>query len=208
VKVRHYYHVFAGGAWSAPVRDHFTALGRAGLDDMALTVSLVGRDRDRVMARERIVQLCGKWSLPEPEAWIEEEDGWEQVTLSAIHADVRDARLVPGECAVLYMHTKGAYRDTDDNASWRRSMTSKIVPSWEDCVRLLEDHDAVGCHWVRAPEWPEQPPFFAGNFWWSRASYLRTLPPPDTESRWKAETWVSLGNPVIHDMLPEWPAYG
>jgi hypothetical protein len=61
---------------------------------------------------------------------------------------------------------------------------------------------------VKSPEWPEQVPFFAGNFWWARASYLRTLEPPLEESRWQAETWVSLGEPKVYDVLPGWPNYG
>jgi hypothetical protein len=66
----------------------------------------------------------------------------------------------------------------------------------------------VGCHWIRNPEWPEQGPFFAGNFWWARSGYLRMLPEPLNETRWQAETWITLGSPRIRDMLPEWPTYG
>lgn len=205
MKVRHYYHCFAAGAWAEPARDHFTALARSGLDDIALTVGLVGADRDRAVARDRITELCAKWALPVP-AWTEAEAGWEQVTLSAIH---RDAQGIPGEFAVLYMHTKGAARNLDSSASWRRSMTKALTADWEAHVARLEGgYDAVGCHWVKAPEWPEQEPFFAGNFWWARASYLRTLEPPLNETRWQAETWVSLGKPRIFDALPGWPNYG
>lgn len=210
MKVHHYYHCYAAGAWSAPVRDHFTALGRAGLDDAAMTVGLVGPPRDRQAARERIEDMCRKWALAFPVAWAEEDEGWEQVTLLRLYADLRDPRVFPpGEdAAVLYMHTKGASRDLDSSAAWRRSMTQALVSNWRQCTRLLWKHDAVGCHWVKAPEWPEQEPFFAGNFWWARASYLRTLEAPLTESRWQPETWVSLGKPKIHDMLPGWPDYG
>lgn len=206
MKIRHYYHCYAAGAWSAPVRDHFTALGRAGLDDMALTVGLVGPAQDRLTARERVTELCAKWALPQPEAWPEEDEGWEQVTLQRLWQDVQE---IPGEYGVLYMHTKGAARNLDSSAAWRRSMTQALVSKWEECTGWLEGgYDAVGCHWVKAPEWPEQEPFFAGNFWWARASYLRTLDPPLNETRWQSETWISLGKPRIHDMLPGWPNYG
>lgn len=206
MKVRHYFHCYAAGAWSGPVRDHFTALGRAGLDDTRTTVGLVGPEADRRMARERVTELCAKWALPVPSDWLEEEDGWEQVTLLRLHEDLH---ADDDDYAVLYMHTKGAANDLDSSAAWRRSMTRALVGSWEECTGYLErGYDAVGCHWVKSPEWPEQAPFFAGNFWWARASYLRTLDKPLNETRWQAETWVSLGEPQVHDMLPGWPNYG
>lgn len=188
------------------MRDHFTALGRAGLDDTELTVGLIGPEADRRMARERIEDMCRKWALFFPGAWPEADFGWEQLTLQAVWEDARNSA---DEYAVLYMHTKGAANDLDSSAAWRRSMTRALVTDWEAHVARLEDgYDAVGSHWVKAPEWPEQEPFFAGNFWWSKASYLRTLEPPLNETRWQAETWLSLGKPKVHDLMPWWPNYG
>lgn len=209
--IRHYYHCYAAGAWSAPVRDHWAALGRSGLEDMTTVVGLVGPEHDRKMARERITLLSEKWVLPQPSRWAEAAEGHEQVTMSQIHADVHG---IPGEYAVLYMHDKGSFRDTDDNAMWRRSVTRRLVGEWERCAELLEDHDIVGCHWMEQfGDW-----FFAGTFWWARASYLRLLPPPEDEDRWSPEVWVSQGAcparagdlpfPKIYDMLPGRPVYG
>lgn len=209
MRIRHYYHVYAAGAWAAPLRDHCAALGRAGLDT-EMTVGLVGPEQDRQRCREMTGLYLKKWGLPAPVAWLEADEAHEQLTLQQIHNDVHQ---IPGEFAVLYMHAKGAYRDTDANAAWRRSMTAQLVPGWERCVQLLADHDAVGCHWINQfGDW-----FFAGNFWWARASHLRRLPPPENENRWTAEVWVSLGAcparagdlpaPVIHDLLPGYPAY-
>lgn len=208
--VRHYYHVYAAGAWAAPVRDHFTALGRAGLDDMNMTVGLIGPEEDRARAREAIILHSQRWAIPGPARWLEAEQGHEQLTLQQIHQDVHQ---IPGEFAVLYMHTKGAYRDTDGNAAWRRSMTKQLAGRWEHCTELLAECDVVGCHWITQ----NGDRFFAGNFWWARASHLRQLPLPENKTRWTAEVWVSLGAcparagdlpvPVIHDLLPGYPAY-
>lgn len=180
-----------------------------------VTVGLVGPEADRQAARERITHLCQQFALPEPAHWAEADEGWEQLTLQAIH---RDVHRVPGEYAVLYMHTKGAARDLDSQVAWRRSMTRALVGQWGECAARLEDgHDVVGCHWTRSLDWPEQGPFFAGNFWLARASYLRRLPPPENKNRWQAETWVTLGArkghedlplPRTHDMLPGYPVYG
>lgn len=211
MEIRHYYHCFAGGAWSPPVRDHYTALGRAGLDDMVTTIGLIGPEHDRRMAREMIDYRSGKWVLPKPARWLEASEGHEQLTLQQIHIDVHN---IPGEYAVLYAHSKGAYDDSDANAAWRRSMTARVVGQWERCVELLEEgYDCVGCHWVKAEdyrsgdEFKGEPPFFAGNFWWAKSSFLRTLPPPDNKNRWAAEMWLSSGEPKVFDLLPGWPDY-
>lgn len=212
MKIRHYYHCYAAGAWSAPVRDHLTALGRAGLDDMAMTVGLAGPQRDRQVAREMITLRCQRWSLPEPVRWIEADEGWEQVTLRVIR---EDALATTGDYEVLYAHTKGAHDDSDMNAAWRRSMTRKLVYGWEECTELLAGgYDTAGCHLLTPEGYRDHHPrmnyrsmVYGGNFWWARASYLRTLPLPGSENRHQGEEWIGLGHPKAADLLPGWPDY-
>ncbi len=207
--VRHYYHVFAAGAWSLPLREHVRALGRADFrGDM--TVGLVGPAEDRARARDLILIRLHEQPLPGPVAWAEADEGFEQVTLRQVHRDVQET---PGEYAVLYTHTKGALYNTPWNRAWRRSMTQHVVSGWRDCVQLLDDSDAVGCHWLTRDSHHDPQaghfvttPFFGGNFWMARASYLRTLPPPQDEHRHQAEEWIGLGNPRVHDLLPGWPS--
>lgn len=205
--VRHYYHVYAAGAWTRPVNEHMMALGQAALRDMGMTVGLVGPEQDCHAAKVAVQMLAAAQDLHVPVMhWLEQEKGWEQVTLLQLY---RDLHASTDDYAVLYMHTKGAYRDLEGNRLWRRAMTRALVGRWEDCLeRLDEGFDAVGCHWMRNPEFPEQVPFFAGNFWWAKASYLRTLPEPLNETRWQPEVWVSLGDPRPYDMLPGYPSYG
>lgn len=203
--IRHYYHVFAGGAWSAPARRHLMAMGRYRLET-DMTVGLVGMPGDRKAAREMITLRAQERSLPAPAHWLEAKDGWEQLTLRRLHDDVRE---IPGDYPVLYAHTKGADVISEFNALWSQGMTRELVGEWRRCTELLADYDMVGCHWIQAPEkeHPGQPMIFAGNFWWATAAYLRTLPPPETKTRWDAEDWVSQGDPKVYDMLPDWPEY-
>lgn len=204
--IRHYYHIYAAGAWAEPVRDHLTALGRGGLDDTATTVGMIGSETDCRRCREMFLLRSRNWDLPEPVRWLEAQEGWEQLTLQQLHQDVH---AIPGEFAVLYMHAKGSARNTDGNAAWRRAMTRQLVRKWEDCVELLDQgYDAVGCHWseVKIPGQPTRTTF-AGNFWWATASYLRQLPAPENKTRWTAETWISLADPKVHDVLPGLPEY-
>lgn len=198
---RHYFHVYAAGAWECPVREHIAALAEAGLR-ADTTIGLVGTPGERHKAREVIGDALADVGLPAPAGWVEADEGWEQVTLQQIHLDVQK---IPGEYPVLYAHTKGASDDTALNAAWRRAMTRELVGGWQHCTALLADgYDTAGCHWVSAGG----PSFYGGNFWWATAEYLRRLPAPDSENRWRAETWVSSdSSPRVADLKPGWPRY-
>lgn len=82
---------------------------------------------------------------------------------------------------VLYLHSKGAGREdleSQVNVSfWRRYMEEFVVWRWRDCVLALDGCDACGVDMNWNP-WPH----FAGNFWWAKAGFLRTLPDPITLS--------------------------
>lgn len=201
--VRHYYHVYAAGAWIRPAQEHVTALALSGLR-APMVIGLVGAPGGRLQAREMLTAMLSEAGLPAPERWAEADEGWEQVTLAEVHADVH---RTPAEFAVMYAHAKGSANPSPLNAAWRRSMTRHVACDWEECAGLLEDgYDTAGCHWVTAQR--STTAFYAGNFWWARASYLRTLPPPPNESRWQAETWVSSATgPKAADLLPGWPRY-
>lgn len=207
MEVRHYYHIYAAGAWAPPVREHFAALGEVGFDG-DITIGLVGPEEDRKMCREMTEMHLRSHGLPAA-TWVEDRDGWEQVTLRQIY---RDVHVLRGDFAVLYAHTKGARDDSDWNALWRRSMQRHVVSGWSACAKLLDGgYDAAGCHWLtpekhnNPPDYPVNSPFFGGNYWMARASYLRTLPPPGTEYRHQAEEWVGRKQPLVYDLLPGWP---
>lgn len=187
MRVLHYYHCYAAGSWDVPVREHIEALGRAELCDIDMTVGLIGPAGRRQEAREAIIAGMREQGLPGPVRWVEADAGWEQLTLQAIHDDVRD---IPGDYAVMYAHTKGAHDTSDNNQIWRRAMTRHVVGDWKFCAGLLEaGYDAAGCHWmIQNGHW-----FFAGNFWWCSASHLRQLPAPENENRYSAEYWISQG---------------
>jgi hypothetical protein len=115
--------------------------------------------------------------------------------------------------AIVYAHTKGASQPTEFNDRWRHSMTHHVVEGWEHCRSVLEEgYDAVGCHWLHPDAFGESTmgavPFFGGNFWMARCSYLATLPPVSTDDRWASERWIGLGQPRIVDLAPGWPGDG
>lgn len=68
---------------------------------------------------------------------------------------------------------------------------------WKVAVNSLHQYDTYGCY--RLPPPPMAYYLYAGNFWWARSSYLRTLPPFDHSrmagDRFFAEEWLYRGNP-------------
>lgn len=198
-EICHFYHLWADGQWEIPAAQHFAALDAAGFCGR-VAVGLVGSVENRSRARS--------WLDAEPgipwECAVEADAGWEQVTLRKLAAWTREHR----SAAVLYAHGKGSYGRSEINEMWRRSMTSHVVGRWRECVELLKKYDATGCHWLTPEVYPDQvtTPFFGGNFWWARASYLAALPACGVQSRWDAEAWIGLGYPKVHDLLPGWPS--
>ena len=120
---------------------------------------------------------------------------------------------------VCYLHTKGATRDDALRPEWRRCMTRHVIWNWTRCVADLEAGcDAVGCHWLTPERFgkallPTITPYFGGNFYWAKASFLLTLPQlkDDDASRadfYLPERWIGEGprRPVVRYYHPEWPS--
>lgn len=192
----HYYHIYADGLWRVPLAEHVDAIRR--INDVVFTqVGIVGDPANRA---EVIEQIPGSWVIADVS-----DQGWEQVTLEALH---RELRHIDGP--VLYAHTKGAANASAVNAVWRGCMTRNVVRRWGEAIRDLEHADLVGAHWLTPAAHPGKvgTPYFGGNFWWARPDYLAGLPAPSNETRYHAEAWVGQNNPVVVDRVPGWPGIG
>mgnify|MGYP003353357942 FL=1 len=75
---------------------------------------------------------------------------------------------------ICYIHLKGLLRYGDPNVGdWREFMNWATIEKWKDNVEALDEGaDAVGTNYNTAP-WPH----FAGNFWWAKSDYIKTLDP-------------------------------
>jgi len=94
------------------------------------------------------------------------------------------------EIYVYYCHTKGAsYQQNLKSDVWRRVMAEAILEKgWRDCVKQL-DAGANTCGIMRNNR------HYAGNFWWAKASYIRTLKKPlRSSNRFIHETWLDIDN--------------
>ena len=117
------------------------------------------------------------------------------------------------EFYICYFHLKGLSRPQDATAiDWRTYLNYWTIDQWEENVAQLDKGmDTVGVDFIEAP-WPH----YSGNFWWSRASYIRKLEPlthpkdlpwgqpsklidarlDDGNFRFEHEAWIGSGQPV------------
>lgn len=130
-------------------------------------------------------------------------------------------KTLDGEAYLLYTHAKGCTHPDGDylRTRWRSCMMRNLVHNWRTCIIDLDKgYESVGCHFMQPPATPPKQYIFGGNFWWSRASYLRTLPSvmererikisglDSLESRFESEVWLGNGPrpPRIKDYHPNW----
>lgn len=125
------------------------------------------------------------------------------------------------EAYVLYFHAKGCTHPEGDyvRTRWRGCMQKTVVNNWRQCVADLDGgYEAVGVHYMFPPATPAGQFIFAGNFWWSKASFLRTLPSimardrikgsgvDSIDSRYESEVWIGNGTrpPRVKDYHWGW----
>jgi hypothetical protein len=194
----HFYHVWADGAWQAPVAEHLAALDEYGLSG-ALDYKAAGIVGSPANCQAAIEALGTGWQVA-----VTAGTGAEEVTLAKLHA------FAALDGKVLYAHTKGAYRAAPSSILWRRRMTEHAVGMWKRCVATLDDGcDCAGPHWITPDRFDVPAPFFAGNFWWATCQFLRRLPAPGGEDRYAAERWIGQTEvPKVLNLLPTWPTDG
>lgn len=121
---------------------------------------------------------------------------------------------------ILYFHAKGSSKknQTDHITNWRNCMMKHLVTNWWRCVSDLDvGFESAGCHWMTHQADGTQS-IWAGNFWWAKASFLRTLPSmmlrerikmsgiKSLDSRYESEVWIGYGPrlPRIKDYHHGW----
>ena len=206
VKKAHWYHVYASGNWKYIYDLHATALRDGGLAEELgdqLYLGIVGTEEERQECKEHVAASGLPFTV------VAEQDlGWEQVTQNALYNHISSFEE---ESYVLYSHTKGAtYGEGEVNSSnWRAAMTYWNVVRWKTVEEYLDNGcQLAGCHWQKGA--PLQPSYFAGTFWWAKASTLRAIPPPRQDSRWDAETWIGVAPWILPglqlvDLFPTGP---
>jgi hypothetical protein len=109
---------------------------------------------------------------------------------------------------VYYFHTKGIsyqketskeYPSKDflqlkrNTHAWRCMMEYFIFEHYNDAFKALQNYDAYGSYYRNPIVPPYHYRYFAGNFWWSKSCYIKTLPPITKAmrtNRFLAENWL------------------
>jgi len=75
---------------------------------------------------------------------------------------------------ILYLHTKGASKQDNQNViSWRQLMHYFNIEKCKNIFKIFEktSYNTYGVLLGTAGKWK----LYSGNFWWARASYLKTI---------------------------------
>lgn len=189
VSVAHVYHVYVNGNWIDPVREHVLAMTRAELwRHCRIYIGFVGNKPERQRAADYITKFFSFATI------VETDSGWEQETMRHIPEIAKD------HSQLFYAHTKGAVMTSENQHSWRQTMTYYNVLQWRTMLSELQHHDLAGIWWI--PKEVHPAPHFQGNFWWANTNYLLTLPEIENSNRWQAELWVGQQQPNIYDAYP------
>ena len=102
---------------------------------------------------------------------------------------------------ILYLHTKGITHNNDSKvADWTNMMIYFLVNNCNNCIKLLESYDTVGCNYLDDPC-----KHYSGNFWWANGNYIKKLNKIETLLRHDAEWWLLSNETVnsycVHDSL-------
>lgn len=202
--IRHFYHLYADGAWGQPLAEHVAAW-RTVTAPKQLTIGIVGSVHNVGLAGDTLPDLLDDYDAVDVSGGC----GWEQDTLRLI---VQALPNMYGGDLVLYAHTKGAANPSVTNTAWRGCMTRNLVRGWRSATQAVGNGaDTVGCHWLTPQKHPRsvRVPYYGGNFWWATPEHLKRLPEPSDESRYHGEAWLGTvppNNPA--DFAPGWPGAG
>lgn len=202
-----FYHIFANNNWREIFDEQISALKKSGLYDVIdeLYVSVICQNENELKYISTHIGNKGKiiYSGSDPKAY-------EFPALLELKK-VADEK----KCFVMYFHTKGS-SNSDETVKWyypritslsklrvcsrlwRKFMEHFVLTQWETAIAVLYDYDTYGCYLRTQKPYT----FYAGNFWWARSEYIKTLKsftPKELEYRYTAETWLLSGNGNIYD---------
>jgi hypothetical protein len=183
-KIAVFYHLYQFGDWKSFFLDQTNILLNSGLVDACefVHVGINGKEIPKQNKKFRYVL--------NPEPWTEETP-----TLLAL----RDFCALNTDYMVLYMHTKGITQQMNSTHDWRKIMEYFCVEKWEDCLKKLDEHDAVGCLYMDHCYYGFFP-HFSGNFWWANSRYINTLDSSLLSGgiRQNREFWIGSGNGSLY----------
>lgn len=196
------YHIFCDAKWEEMVREQMQRLADCGLlvASNKLYISCIAKNEDDI---KKLVGILAEYSKDKIE-FVSVTTQPQKFEFPAL--DYMYEKSQHEDFYFYYFHTKGITYQTDifggredkefrgfvaKISAWRRMMEYFLMNQWQVAVNTLDEgYDTYGCYLF--------PPFknrmYAGNFWWAKASYFRTLPALDEDTklhnRFMAEEWL------------------
>lgn len=186
VKVAVFYHLYQAGKWGEILAEQVELMRNSNLLDSCDFIH---------------VGINGKQQMENSEKfkfYINDGDQKEETpTLISLMNFARKN----SDYKILYLHSKGANKNSNCIDDWRSLMNYFVIEQWESCVSLLDNNDAVGCNYSE-DTWLGHYPHFSGNFWWANAKYINKLDKKylHSDSRWDREFWIGSGNGKLYSM--------
>lgn len=193
------YHIFCDANWEQMVNEQMKRLSQSGLlkASRKLYISCIAKSKEDIEKLQQILQEYGRDKI-EFVSLTTDPTRYEFPALDYMYEKSQQ-----DDFYFYYFHTKGiTYQSlaSDDKeyqgfvrkiVAWRKMMEYFLMNKWQVAVNTLEaGYDTYGCYLF--------PPFknkmYAGNFWWTKSSYFRSLAALDEETkrhnRFMAEEWL------------------
>lgn len=192
-----YLHVCMIGIWHKVVKNLLTKIYDSSLMDNVDKVRVValGPSKDELAKLQELIEPYHKCEI---RLQVDDMSNYERTTLNLMWDDAASSS---GDYNILYLHSKGVTKTEtemqDRMEDWVDFMCHYLIFHYEKATYLL-DHgaDVCGCNYTTLPK-----PHFSGNFWWSTASYLKTLPREiDPKDYLAPEMWLFTKNPTAVQM--------
>jgi hypothetical protein len=173
-KVFVFWHLCGMNDWRSIAEDQYRTMESSGLLERVEQVNLtfLGTDRNEV-------------------AWLEAKS--KKINVNKYGSDLKQYERTclnglkdwseENDGIVLYLHGKGVSRTNIKNNvwAWRKMLEYFIMENHDRCIKEMKNLDALGGNACLVGRKindlrPGHGMHYSGNFWWSRASYIRTLP--------------------------------
>jgi len=179
-----FYHLYQHGDWRSFFNGQSSLLNDSGLVDECQFVHVGVNGDDVPESHEKFRFVKNTEPLNE-----------ETPTLVSL----RDFCVSNPGWKVLYMHTKGITQPMQSTHDWRKIMEYYCIERWQECVKKLEEHDAVGCLYMDHCYYGYFP-HFSGNFWWANSDYINKLDDSYLSSgiRQNREFWIGSGGGSLY----------
>lgn len=180
-----FFHIATIGNYKSVIEEIFNSICESGilLEINQLNICIVGNGDVNIKNNEKIIiHRLGDIGL------------YEFPTLQILEntAQISDDNL-------FYIHTKGVGTENNECIDdWRKYMIYFIIKKYKKCNEELDKgFDVVGVDWRNEPVG-----HFSGNFWWTKSSYIKSLPkikdisqenyPRVLTLRHNAEFWIGM----------------